>query len=87
MNAASQRSLSMTHRHAAPVGLVGRTPQELGRDHVMAVGEDVGRHRNGLAQNPLHREASVVHRRRDLVDDNARRLQRDLQQLILAATA
>ena len=58
------------HRHLGPVGGPGGPVPEHRHDHVVAVGEDVGRHHHLLADRPLDREPAAVDLGRDPFDDH-----------------
>src|SRR5271166_1563626 len=60
------------HAHALPFLLIGRAPNELDREHVMSVGEYIGFHADALADHALGRKAAGIHRRCDVLDDDAR---------------
>jgi hypothetical protein len=59
------------HARLAPAPLALVPVPDDGRDDVVAVGEDVGTHLDGVADDPLHREAAAVDLRRQAFDDDA----------------
>ena len=60
-------------RRTLPVLLVGRLPQQLGRQHVVAVGEDVGFDRDRPTDDALGGKRAAAHLRRHAIDDDRRR--------------
>ena len=60
------------HRDAMPVRLVVRRPQQLGRQHVVAIGNDVGADRDGFADQTFHRKRAVGHLRENCLDGDPR---------------
>ena len=59
------------HRRAAPLGLAGNAVQHRGGDLLVAVGEDVGPHLDGIADDAFRRRAAAVDLRPDRLDDDA----------------
>ena len=60
------------HLLAMPCNFVHRTPQQVSRQHVVAIGENVGADRNAIAHQPLHGGRTVRDDRLDRFDDDAR---------------
>ena len=51
--------------------LIGRAPQQVAADLLVAVGKDVGLDDNDIADDRLHRVATAVELRRQPLDDHA----------------
>src|SRR5690606_11117225 len=64
------------HRCPVPLVLICRTPENAYGDVVVTVHEDVGFHGYGVADRALHRKATLIHSRRDVLDRYAGCLQR-----------
>ena len=59
-------------RRALPLLLISRLPQQLGRQHVVTVGENVGFDRDRSADDALGRKRTAAHLRRHALDDGGR---------------
>ncbi len=64
-----------THRHAMPFRLVRRRPQQLGRQHIMTIGDDIRTDDDLFAHQALNRESAAGHQRLNRLDTDALRLQ------------
>jgi hypothetical protein len=66
-------------RRLLPVFFAGHAPLQTGGQQVVAFAEDVGLHRQPVADAALGHKTAAVDRRADAFDGNARRLQRRTQ--------
>jgi hypothetical protein len=60
------------HRDAMPLGLVVRAPTQLGGEHVVAVGNDVGADRDMFADQPFHGKRAIRDLRQNGLHGDAR---------------
>ena len=55
-----------------PVRFVLRGPQQLGRQHFVAIGNDVGADRDGFADQTFHRKRTIGDLRKNRLDGDPR---------------
>ena len=72
------------HRDTMPVRFIVRGPQQLGRQHVVAIGNDVGADRDAVTDQPFHRKRTIGDLRKNRLDGDPRGGQTGLMKFLVA---